>query len=203
MSLLESPSALLALKLSSDGTIFQLTPREYASSHRANRLRSSLGKSDTVTEAIYDAGYNSSGRFYATSNEVLGMTPSNYRAGGASTEMRFAVGECSLGSILVAASARGVCAILLGDDPDTLARDLQDRFPQARLIGGDATSKSWSRKWWVLSKRRPWDSICLSMFGGRPSNNACGKHCERFRPVRRSATPTSPNESGRRIRSGP
>ena len=65
------------------------------------------------------------------------MKPTDYRAGGAETEIRFAIGECSLGSILVAQSARGVCAILLGDDPDALARDVQDRFPQARLIGGD------------------------------------------------------------------
>ncbi|MCY1005775.1 methylated-DNA--[protein]-cysteine S-methyltransferase [Nannocystis pusilla] len=65
------------------------------------------------------------------------MTPSAYRAGGAATAIRFAVGECSLGSILVAASERGVCAILLGDDPDKLVRDLQDRFPRAELIGGD------------------------------------------------------------------
>jgi AraC family transcriptional regulator of adaptative response/methylated-DNA-[protein]-cysteine methyltransferase len=66
------------------------------------------------------------------------MTPSSYRAGGARTEIRFAVGECSLGSILVAQSDRGICAILLGDDPDALTRDLQDRFPKANLIGGDA-----------------------------------------------------------------
>jgi AraC family transcriptional regulator of adaptative response/methylated-DNA-[protein]-cysteine methyltransferase len=65
------------------------------------------------------------------------MTPSEYRAGGAATAIRFAVGECSLGSILVAQSDRGVCAILIGDDPDELARDLQDRFPHARLTGGD------------------------------------------------------------------
>ena len=115
-----------------------VTPKEYAAAHRTNRVRSSLGKSGTVTEAIYDAGYNSSGRFYETSNELLGMTPSKYRSGGQSTEIRFAVGECSLGSILVAASERGDCAILLGDDPDALARDLQDQFPQAHLIGGDA-----------------------------------------------------------------
>src|SRR5262245_43699678 len=115
-----------------------VTPKEYAAAHRTNRVRSSLVKSGTVTEAIYDAGYNSSGRFYETSNELLGMTPSKFRSGGPSTEIRFAVGECSLGSILVAASERGVCAILLGDDPDVLARDLQDQFPQAHLIGGDA-----------------------------------------------------------------
>lgn len=115
-----------------------LTPKAYAAAHRARRVRRTLAGGGTVTEAIYDAGYNSNGRFYETSNEVLGMTPSNYRAGGASTEIRFAVGECSLGSILVARSERGVCAILLGDDPDELTRDLQDRFPRATLIGGDA-----------------------------------------------------------------
>jgi AraC family transcriptional regulator, regulatory protein of adaptative response / methylated-DNA-[protein]-cysteine methyltransferase len=119
-------------------TITGLTPREYAVAHRAKRVRNELSRSGTVTEAIYDAGYSSNGRFYETSNEVLGMTPSNYRAGGASTEIRFAVGECSLGSILVAQSERGVCAILLGDDPGELVRDLQDRFPRANLIGGDA-----------------------------------------------------------------
>jgi AraC family transcriptional regulator of adaptative response/methylated-DNA-[protein]-cysteine methyltransferase len=114
-----------------------LTPKAYAAAHRAQRVRRQLGASSTVTEAIYDAGYNSNGRFYETSNEVLGMTPSTYRAGGASTEIRFAVGECSLGSILVAQSERGVCAILLGDDADELARDLQNRFPRAELVGGD------------------------------------------------------------------
>src|SRR6202049_3542335 len=115
-----------------------LTPKEYAAAHRDNLVRKSLNRSDTVTEAIYDAGYNSNSRFYETSNQVLGMTPSNYRAGGAQTDIRFAVGECSLGSILVAQSDRGICAILLGDDPDSLVRDLQDRFPQANLIGGNA-----------------------------------------------------------------
>jgi len=101
-------------------------------------VRKALKKKDTVTEAIYDAGYNSNGRFYENSNQVLGMTPSIYRTGGARTEIRFAVGECSLGSILVAQSDRGICAILLGDAPDALARDLQDQFPQANLAGGDA-----------------------------------------------------------------
>jgi AraC family transcriptional regulator of adaptative response/methylated-DNA-[protein]-cysteine methyltransferase len=114
-----------------------LTPRAYAAAHRGKRIRQELDRSATVTEAIYGAGYNSQGRFYAESNELLGMTPTEYRAGGAETEIRFAVGECALGSILVARSDRGVCAILIGDDPDRLARDLQDRFPRARLIGGD------------------------------------------------------------------
>ena len=119
-------------------TVTGLTPREYASARRAGRVRAELASSATVTEAIYGAGYNTGSRFYEQSNRLLGMTPTRYRAGGAGMEIRFAVGECSLGAILVAASERGVCAILMGDDPDVLARDLQDRFPRADLIGGDA-----------------------------------------------------------------
>ena len=115
-----------------------VTPKEYAAAHRAGRVRDGLKRSNTVTEAIYDAGFNSSGRFYAQSDAVLGMTPRDYRAGGTNTQIQFAVGECSLGAILVARSVKGVCAILLGDDPDALVRDLQDRFPRAGLIGGDA-----------------------------------------------------------------
>ena len=114
-----------------------LTPKEYAAAHRGERVRKELGRAATVTAAIYDSGYNSNGRFYGESEQVLGMTPTTYRAGGANAAIRFAIGECSLGSILVARSERGVCAILLGDDPGVLARDLQDRFPRATLIGGD------------------------------------------------------------------
>lgn len=115
-----------------------VTPRAYASAQRARRLRDTLGRADSVTNAIYDAGYNSSSRFYGEADRVLGMTATRYRAGGPKTEIRFAVGQCSLGAILVASSARGVCAISLGDDPERLVRELQDRFPQARLLGGDA-----------------------------------------------------------------
>ena len=115
-----------------------LTPKQYAAAHRTRRVKAELGRTSTVTEAIYGAGYNSNGRFYEQSNDVLGMTPTAFRSGGANTEIRFAIGECSLGAILVAASERGVCAILIGDDPDALARDLQDRFPRAHLIGGDS-----------------------------------------------------------------
>jgi AraC family transcriptional regulator of adaptative response/methylated-DNA-[protein]-cysteine methyltransferase len=115
-----------------------LTPRAYGAAHRGRRVREELDRSRTVTAAIYQSGYDSNARFYRESERVLGMTPTDYRAGGANTEIRFAIGECSLGSILVARSERGVCAVLLGDDPELLARDLEDRFPRAALIGGDA-----------------------------------------------------------------
>ena len=114
-----------------------VTPKAYAMAQRTQRVRHELTQTATVTEAIYGAGFQSNGRFYATSTQVLGMTPSQFRAGGHGAAMRFAVGQCSLGAILVAATDKGVCAILLGDDPDALVRDLQDRFPKAQLIGGD------------------------------------------------------------------
>jgi AraC family transcriptional regulator, regulatory protein of adaptative response / methylated-DNA-[protein]-cysteine methyltransferase len=115
-----------------------VTPKGYAAAHRARRVRDQLARRATVTEAIYGAGFNSNGRFYESSTEVLGMTPTAFRAGGDGASIRFAIGDCWLGSILVAASDRGVCAIMLGDDPDELARDLQDRFPKAQILGGDA-----------------------------------------------------------------
>jgi AraC family transcriptional regulator of adaptative response/methylated-DNA-[protein]-cysteine methyltransferase len=114
-----------------------LTPRGYAVAHRSRRVREELARRDTVTEAIYGAGFNSNSRFYESSKQVLGMTPKTFRRGGNGTTIRFAIGESWLGPILVAASDKGVCAILLGEDPDELVRDLQDRFPKAEFIGGD------------------------------------------------------------------
>jgi len=114
-----------------------VTPKDYAAAHRAKRVRQGLASGNSVTEAIYDAGFNSSGRFYEKSTDMLGMTPSQYRAGGTNEEIKFAVGQTSLGAILVASSKKGVAAILLGNDPDELVRNLQDRFPKAHLIGAD------------------------------------------------------------------
>ncbi len=119
-------------------SITGLTPRDYAAARRAARLKAGLEKAPSVTNAIYDAGYASQGRFYEASNARLGMTPSKFRAGAPDVTIRFAVGECSLGSILVAASDLGVCAISLGDDPSALVRELEDRFRHARLVGADA-----------------------------------------------------------------
>lgn len=114
-----------------------LTPRDYGAAHRASRMREGLANGQSVTEAIYDAGFNSSSRFYEQSTKMLGMTPTKFRQGGTNEVIRFAIGQSSMGAILVASSAKGVASILIGDDPDSLARDLQDRFPKAQLIGGD------------------------------------------------------------------
>ena len=114
-----------------------VTPKAYAAGEQARRAREGLSGARTVTEAIFDAGYNSSSRFYETSASRLGMTPTAWRRGGAGETIRFAVGESSLGAVLAAATDKGVCAILIGDDPEALVRDLQDRFPRADLEGAD------------------------------------------------------------------
>ena len=119
-----------------------LTPKGYAAAHRAKKVRQGLASGSTVTKTIYDAGFNSGGRFYEKSTDMLGMTPSRYRTGGTNEEIKFAVGETSLGTILVASSKKGVAAILLGNDPDELLRNLQDRFPNADLIGADRDYES-------------------------------------------------------------
>lgn len=114
-----------------------VTPKAYATAQRQMRVRDTLRRSATVTEAIYEAGFKSNGRFYDSSTDVLGMTPTDFRAGGANADVRFAIAECSLGSILVAASGKGVCAIFISDDPEEMLRELERRFPKARLLGGD------------------------------------------------------------------
>jgi len=115
-----------------------MTPKAYGSAVRERSVRQALAApSSSVTEAIYDAGYQSSSRFYEKSNALLGMTPTHYRRGGEGMVIKFAVAVCSLGDILVACSEKGVCAILLGDDALQLTRDLQDTFPKAEFIGAD------------------------------------------------------------------
>lgn len=114
-----------------------LTPKAYCSAHLGKRVRDELKSAKSVTDAIYSAGFNSVGPFYARAHDELGMTPVKFRAGGAGESIQFAVSKCSMGSILVAKTAKGLCAIALGDDSETLVRELRDRFPKATLIAGD------------------------------------------------------------------
>ena len=123
-----------------------VSPKAYAKAQRRTRLQSALGdeaEAPRVIDAIFDAGFASTAQLYRDSQAVLGMTPRQYRQGGAAQHIRFGVGECSLGPILVAATPQGICAILLGDDADLLVQDLQQRFPQAQLVGGDAAFERW------------------------------------------------------------
>ena len=155
-----------------------------------------------MTEAIYDAGFNSNSRFYEKSDAMLGMTPTAWRAGGADADIRFSVGECSLGSILVAMSGKGVCAILLGDDPDALLRHLQDRFPRAKLIGGDPEFEELVAKVVGFVEAPASASIYRWMCAAPLFSSGSGRRCAKFRPARQRATPRSPSGSARRSRCG-
>lgn len=115
-----------------------LTPRAYSVASLRSRVKVQLSQDLSITRALYEAGYNANSRFYEASQNMLGMKPSEYRAGGANVDIRFALGESSLGSILVATSSKGICAISLGNDPHALIEAFQDQFPNANLIGADA-----------------------------------------------------------------
>jgi AraC family transcriptional regulator of adaptative response/methylated-DNA-[protein]-cysteine methyltransferase len=143
---LKSLAAEVAMSPSHFHRVFKsetgVTPKAYFSANRARRLRAQLGTSRKITEAIYGAGFNSNSRMYEEYHALLGMRPQDYRDGGRNTEIRFAVGQTSLGSILVAMSRQGICSITLGYEPDEMVRALQDQFPKAHLIGADAQFES-------------------------------------------------------------
>jgi len=158
-----------------------LTPKGYAMAQRTRKVRDHLQRSNSVTEAIYESGFNSSSRFYEKADAMLGMQPRAFRAGGANADIHFAIGACSLGAILVACSDKGVCAILLGDDPEALLRDVQDRFPNARLLAAMPGSKRWSPRSSALSRRPVWAWICRSTCAAPRSSSGSGRPLREIR----------------------
>lgn len=114
-----------------------LTPRAYGAAKKAELVKSKLAEGAAVTHAIYAAGYGSSSRFYESARAELGMTPRAYSTGGANEEIRYAVGKCSIGFVLVAATDKGICDVRLGDEPDDLVGGLHARFSKATLAAND------------------------------------------------------------------
>jgi AraC family transcriptional regulator of adaptative response/methylated-DNA-[protein]-cysteine methyltransferase len=114
-----------------------LSPKAYARARRSALVHRTLGQSRRVTETIYASGYPSGARFYADATHALGMKPNTFRRGGTGETIRFAIGKSSLGLVLSAATLKGVCAIFLGDNLVKLARDLEHRFPKAKILRGD------------------------------------------------------------------
>ncbi|SHE31619.1 methylated-DNA--[protein]-cysteine S-methyltransferase [Thermomonas hydrothermalis] len=125
-------------------TVTGMTPHAYAQARRGERLRNALQQPGVdVLDAAFAAGFNTASRFYAQAEGLLGMAPARFRKGGAGERIRFALGQCSLGALLVAGTDRGLCAIWLGDDPEALLRELQERFPRVCLVGADAEFERW------------------------------------------------------------
>ncbi len=109
-----------------------VTPAAYARALRAQRTETMLTKADSVTGAIYDAGFESPSRFYAEASDRLGMTPSAWRRGGAGVTIRYAIVETVLGPMLLAATDKGICRLSFDED----ARELVRRFPNATIEEG-------------------------------------------------------------------
>jgi len=120
-----------------------LTPKAYFKALQARRLQASLASSGSVTEALYDAGYNSSGRFYEQGAPGLGMAPRAFKSGGLGESIRYAVEPCALGVMIVAATPKGVCGIEFGDSAHALIERLRGRFPHATFEPGDAPFRAW------------------------------------------------------------
>jgi AraC family transcriptional regulator of adaptative response/methylated-DNA-[protein]-cysteine methyltransferase len=118
-----------------------VTPRQYRNGLLVERAKDALRKGQSVTSALYDAGFSSSGRFYESSGRQLGMTPRQYQKGA--LDVRFSVRRCSLGWLLVAATARGVCEVWLGDDRDRLQRRLSVLFPHSVPVRRDRPFSKW------------------------------------------------------------
>ncbi|HVL24961.1 MAG TPA: Ada metal-binding domain-containing protein [Thermomicrobiales bacterium] len=123
-----------------------LTPKAYAAAHRAEQVRRALPAGTSVTRAIYDAGFGSNGRFYANAPAMIGMTPSTFRASGEGARILFAIGQSSLGPVLVAATDLGICSIMIGDEPEAMVRRLEDQFANAELVL-EATTRRSRRTW--------------------------------------------------------
>jgi AraC family transcriptional regulator of adaptative response/methylated-DNA-[protein]-cysteine methyltransferase len=119
------------------------TPRAYAASHKRRAVAEALSAGQRVTDAIYEAGYGSSSRFYEKAARSLGMAPRQYRDGGRGTAIRYTLAPSSLGTLLVAATQKGICSMMMGDDEAALIGDLEKRFPHAGRARDDAFLGSW------------------------------------------------------------
>jgi AraC family transcriptional regulator of adaptative response/methylated-DNA-[protein]-cysteine methyltransferase len=122
-----------------------VTPRRYAENHRAERVRDELRSGASVTDALYDAGFNSGSRFYEQAPDMLGMTPGQFRTGGAGVAIGYSLGRSSLGLVLVAATERGICSVRFGDTEAALLEELRADFPLATIGPAAGDFASWTR----------------------------------------------------------
>jgi AraC family transcriptional regulator of adaptative response/methylated-DNA-[protein]-cysteine methyltransferase len=121
-----------------------VTPKAYANARRLQRMKSRLKEGDTVSRATYEAGYGSGSRAYEQANAGLGMTPGAYRNGGRGTRIEYATLPTAFGTLLAAATDRGVCAVMLGDDAATLESALRREYPAAEIERGEDKLKQYT-----------------------------------------------------------
>jgi len=122
---------------------YGVSPAEYARSKRFGEFKRALRDGASITDAIYGAGFGSGSRVYEHSDRLLGMPPARYREGAAGVAIRYTTLACPLGRVLVAATERGLCAVNIGDDDDTLLKQLRGEFPRALITRVDAGRDEW------------------------------------------------------------
>ena len=120
-----------------------VSPRQYAIALRDERARAELHRGDSVTQAVYAAGYNASSRFYERSNRALGMKPREFRARGEGLKIRYTIVKSTLGLVLVAGTERGICCVHFGASRSELEQHLKEDFARAEIVEGDAEFERW------------------------------------------------------------
>jgi AraC family transcriptional regulator, regulatory protein of adaptative response / methylated-DNA-[protein]-cysteine methyltransferase len=123
--------------------IVGLTPKQFAIAHRTKQVRKQLHENATVTQAIYEAGFETTSNFYDQSDSFLGMKPSQYQQGAGGITIRYTVQSCWLGLLLIAATTKGICSIAFGDSDIELTSKLRADFSKAQFIENDQEFDSW------------------------------------------------------------
>jgi AraC family transcriptional regulator of adaptative response/methylated-DNA-[protein]-cysteine methyltransferase len=116
-----------------------ISPRQYVTARRFGNFKQLVREGESVTNALYDSGFNSSSRVYEQAAEELGMTPATYGRGGRGVKIDYTIVASPLGRLLVALTERGVCAVRMGDTDTDLEKDLRAEFPSATIARDDAS----------------------------------------------------------------
>lgn len=124
-------------------SVVGVSPQAYAEAYRMNKIKSALQQGDDISGAVYEAGYGSASRLYSKAKDELGMTPKTYKQKGKDTLIRYSVTDSLFGKVLVAATAKGICAVRLGDTEKELRAMLSEEFSNAELLHDDVTLKNY------------------------------------------------------------
>jgi AraC family transcriptional regulator, regulatory protein of adaptative response / methylated-DNA-[protein]-cysteine methyltransferase len=178
--------------------IVGVTPRAYANARRLDRMKSHLKQGDTVTRATYEAGFGSGSRAYEHARAGLGMTPGAYRNGGRGVQIHYTIVETETGRLLAAATERGLCSVMLGDDGGALEAELRREYPSAVLERDDAALKRYMEE--LVERlagraKTQAPASCRWTWRAPVSSGRCGTLCAEYQRGRPGLTGRSPGSS--------